>query len=165
MKSFQKPSLCQFVCMRCIQKFRNCPPAARTGRRKNNIKTDLNKIRHKAMKFSEWFYCKHTNMLTAYWEMSPSKYSPWTAMHLAQRCWHCWEQFWNSCCGIDFITIVTFLWTSSVSWNLRPFKADYFWKQLEVILSHIRGIGCSISIVYFLARNWLRGSAFWAGAL
>jgi len=41
-----------------------------------------------AMKFPEWFYCIYTCILTAYWGGSPSKYSPWAAMHLVQRCCH-----------------------------------------------------------------------------
>jgi hypothetical protein len=61
-----------------------------------------------ATTFPEWFYCKHTCMLTAYWEGSPYKYSPWTAVHLAQRCSHCWKCFWNSCCGIAFSAVITF---------------------------------------------------------
>jgi hypothetical protein len=36
-----------------------------------------------AIKFAEWCYFKpHTCVLTAYWEGSPSKYSPWTGMYL-----------------------------------------------------------------------------------
>jgi hypothetical protein len=77
-----------------------------------------------AMKFPE-FYCSHTCVFTAYWEGSPSKYSPWTTMHLAQRCFHCWKCFWNSCRGIAFSAVITFFWMSSLSWNLRPFKADF----------------------------------------
>jgi hypothetical protein len=61
------------------------------------------------MKFPEWLYCKpHTCTLTAYWEGSPSKYSPWAGIHLAQRCWYCWEHFWNSCCGIAFSDVIFF---------------------------------------------------------
>jgi hypothetical protein len=39
---------------------------------------------------------------------SPSKYSPWAAMHLAQGCCHSWKHFWNSCRGITFSAVVTF---------------------------------------------------------
>jgi len=52
------------------------------------------------MKFLELFYCKHTCILTAYWEGLSLKYSPWSVVHLAQQCCHCWKHFWNSCCGI-----------------------------------------------------------------
>jgi hypothetical protein len=61
-----------------------------------------------AMKFLEWFYCKHISILTVYWDGSRSNYSPWTAVHIAQRCCHFWKHFWNSCCGIAFFTVVTF---------------------------------------------------------
>jgi len=44
-------------------------------------------MRAVAVKFPKLFCCKsHTCILTAYWEGSPLKYSPWAAMHLAQRC-------------------------------------------------------------------------------
>jgi len=49
-----------------------------------------------AMKFPQWLYCSpHTCTLTACWEESPSKYSPWATMNLAQRYCHCWKHFWN----------------------------------------------------------------------
>jgi len=53
----------------------------------------ITRVRGVAMKFPEGFYCKHTCVLTAYWEESPSKYSPSAAVHLAQRCCHCWKHF------------------------------------------------------------------------
>jgi hypothetical protein len=40
-------------------------------------------------------------------EGSPSKYSPWVAMHLAQWCYHFWKHFWNCCCGIAFSAVIT----------------------------------------------------------
>jgi len=47
-----------------------------------------------AVKFPEWFYCKpHTCILTAYWEGSQLKYSPWAAMYLTQRDFHCLKNF------------------------------------------------------------------------
>jgi hypothetical protein len=55
-------------------------------------------IRDVAMKFPEWFNCKHTCILTAYWEGSPSNYSPWAAMRLVQRCCHCWKHFCSIYC-------------------------------------------------------------------
>jgi hypothetical protein len=62
-----------------------------------------------AMKLSERFYCKpHTRTLTVYWQGSPLKYSPWAAIHLAQRCCHSWKHFCISCCGTAFSAIVTF---------------------------------------------------------
>jgi hypothetical protein len=61
------------------------------------------------MKFPERFYCRpHTRILTAYWEGSPSKCSPWAAMRWDQRCCHCWKQFWNSCCTKAFSAVLTF---------------------------------------------------------
>jgi hypothetical protein len=76
------------------------------------------------VKFSEWFYYKHTCILRAYWEVSPSKYWPWAAMHLVQRCCLCWKHFWNSCCGIAFSDVVTCfgcLQYYEISVPLRPF--------------------------------------------
>jgi hypothetical protein len=110
------------------------------------------------MKFQEWLYRKpHICTLTTFWDRSPSKYSPWAAMHLAQRCCHCWKYFWNSCCGITFSAIVTFYWMSSVSWNLYLFRADFIFenshKSFE-IKSGEQG-GCSISVIDFLGQKLL----------
>jgi len=44
-------------------------------------------------KFQEWSYFKHTSILTAYWEWSPSKYSLSAPMHLALWWCHCWKRF------------------------------------------------------------------------
>jgi len=57
-----------------------------------------------AVKFPDWFYCKHAYILTAYCEGSPSKYSPWAA---EQYC-HCWKHFWNFCCGTACNAVSTF---------------------------------------------------------
>jgi hypothetical protein len=65
-------------------------------------------IRRVAMKFPEWFYCKpHICIHTACWEVSPSKYTPWAAVHLVQWCCYCWKHFWSSVvrCGISFSAI------------------------------------------------------------
>jgi hypothetical protein len=35
------------------------------------------------------------------------------------------ETFLELCDATDFSAVVTFFWMSSVSWNLRPFKADF----------------------------------------
>jgi hypothetical protein len=53
-------------------------------------------IREVAMKFSNLLYCIRTSILTGYWERSPSKYFPCSAMHLAQWCCHCWKHFETS---------------------------------------------------------------------
>jgi hypothetical protein len=112
------------------------------------------------MKFPEWFYWRNTCfLLPPYSEGSHSKYSHWAAMHLAQLS-HSWKHFWNTCSAS-----VTFFWLPSVSWNLCPFKADYFWKQPEVILSQIRGTGWVFHFSKeFLSRN-LFDSTLWAGTL
>jgi hypothetical protein len=60
-----------------------------------------------AMKFSEWFYCKHSCILTINWGGSSQKCSLWAAVHFAQWCCHCWKHIWNTCCGIAFSAIVT----------------------------------------------------------
>jgi hypothetical protein len=75
-------------------------------------------------------YLYHTCMLTAYWEGLLSKYSCWTAMPFTQQCCHWWNSYYRT----TFSATVTFVWMSSVSWNLCPFKSDF-----EVIQSQIRG--------------------------
>jgi len=79
------------------------------------------------MKFPKWFYCKHTCILTAHWQESPSKNSPWAAVHLAQWCCQCWKHFWKSCWGTASSAVVTFFFflMSSISWNLHPFKTNF----------------------------------------
>jgi 5-methylcytosine-specific restriction endonuclease McrA len=82
-----------------------------------------------------------------------SKYSPWAAMHVAQRCCHCRKHFWNSCCRIAVSAVVTFfLSVSSFFWNLRPFEADCFWKQPELTRSQLKRIGW-----VFDFSNWFLG--------
>jgi hypothetical protein len=76
--------------------------------------------------------------LTDCWEGSPLKYLPWAATHLSQWCCHCCKHFWNSC-GTAFSATFTFFCMSSISWNLHPFKADYFLEIVKVIHSQIRG--------------------------
>jgi hypothetical protein len=85
----------------------------------------LERLQDVAVKFPEWFYCKHTCILTVYWEGSSLKYSPWAARHWALWCCHCWKHFWNSCHGIASSAIITLFWMSSTSWNLHPFNADF----------------------------------------
>jgi hypothetical protein len=80
-------------------------------------------VQYVATKLPELFYYWYICILTAYWEWPLSKCSPWAAVHLGQRCCHCRKYFCNSCCGIAFSAIVTFFWMSSMSWNLRHFKA------------------------------------------
>jgi hypothetical protein len=79
-----------------------------------------------ATKFPEWFSHKRICTLTAYWEESPSKYSPWAALHWVQRCCDCWKHFWNSCRGIPF-NLSFFFWMSLIPWSFYPFKADFIY--------------------------------------
>jgi hypothetical protein len=79
---------------------------------------DLAYVPDVAVKSPELFHYKsHTCIITAYWEGSPSKWSPRTAMHLAHRC--CLPQLetflelllWNSlqCCrhiSVDVFNIL-----------------------------------------------------------
>jgi hypothetical protein len=71
------------------------------------------------VKFPEWFYCKHSWVITVYWEESPSKYSPWGAMHLDQWCCHCWKHFWKACCGIAVVTFFGCLQYPKIFVHLR----------------------------------------------
>jgi hypothetical protein len=118
------------------------------------------------MKFQEWFYCKpHTCMLTAYWEGSPSKHSPWTAMHLSQRCCHCWKHFWNSCCGTAFSAVVTFFGCLQYLEMSVALGRLYFWKQPEVIRNKITRTGWVFRFRNVFLGHKLTESASWAGAL
>jgi hypothetical protein len=73
------------------------------------------------------------------------------------------ETFWNSCCGITF-SAITFFWTSSISW-IHPLKADLNFGNRQKSFRAKSGEqgGCSISGIYFWARNCLTESALWAG--
>jgi hypothetical protein len=112
------------------------------------------------MKLPEWFYCKpHTCILTTYWEESPSKYSPWAAMHLAQWCCHCWKHFWNSCCEITFSAIVTFYsGVFSILKSSSLYDRLYFWEQPETFGAKSgEQSGCSISVHEFWPETiWQR---------
>jgi hypothetical protein len=75
------------------------------------------------------------------------------------------KHLWNSCCVKAFSTVAEFLWISSISWNLRLFKADViFSKQTEVIRCQIRGIGWVFHFSNrFLGQKLLDRSALWVG--
>ena len=53
---------------------------------------------------------------------SPSKYSPWEAMHRCQRLVHPSKQFWNWFCGMAFRAAVVLLMMSSLSSKCLPFN-------------------------------------------
>jgi hypothetical protein len=118
------------------------------------------------MKLMEWFYCKpHACILTAYREGSLTKYSPSAAMHLAQRCCHCWKHFWNFCCGIALsggLTFFNFFCMSLISWVFATYRADSIFEQRKKIFGAKSGEqgGCSISVTEFLDRKPL-DSVFW----
>jgi hypothetical protein len=119
------------------------------------------------MKFLEWFYCMHTCIFRAYWEGSPSKYSPRAAMLLAQ-CWcHCWKHFWNSCCGLAQFHCHISFWMPSMSWNLHPFKVDFISGNSQKSFRAKSGVqqGYSISENDFWARNYSTESTLLAGVL
>jgi hypothetical protein len=126
-------------------------------------------VRSVAMKFTEWFYCKpHTCILTAYWEGSPSKCSPWVAMHLAQRCCHCWKHFWESCCVISFSTFLTYFRRLQTPEIFVPLRQALFLETAitQLIRSQIRGIG---RVFHFsnriLGQKLLDRERIWAVAL
>jgi hypothetical protein len=77
-------------------------------------------------------YCKHTRILSAYWEGSPSKYTPWVVLHFARWC-HCWKHLWNSCCGIAFSTVVRFFRCLHYPEIFVPLRQTLF---LETARSH-----------------------------
>jgi len=82
-------------------------------------------IRGVAIKLPEWFYWKDTRILKS-WEGSPSKYSPWVAVHLAQRCSHCWKHFYNCFCGIALSAIVTYIWIPQCAEIFVPLRQTLF---------------------------------------
>jgi hypothetical protein len=95
-----------------------------------------------AMNSPEWFYCKQTCIPIAYWEVSPSKYSPWAAMHLAQWCCHHWKYFWNSCCEIAFSALITFLFGYLQYLEIFiPLMQPLFLETTRNHLEPIRGTG------------------------
>jgi hypothetical protein len=52
---------------------------------------------------------EHTCTLRGFWEGPPSKYSPWAAVHLAHWFCPCWKHWWNSCYGVTFSAVITFI--------------------------------------------------------
>jgi len=116
-------------------------------------------IRGVAMKFPERLYCKpHTCMLTAYWEGSPSKYSPWAAMHLVQRrCLPLLETVSELLLGNSFQCHRHVCLMSSLSWNISPLKADFTFGNGQKSFGAKSGEqgGCSISVIDFWAREHL----------
>jgi hypothetical protein len=67
------------------------PTVVINSKKKKHGKQRIWKIRGVAITFPEWVYC-----ITAYRVTSPSKYSLWVAMYLAQWGCQCWKHFWNS---------------------------------------------------------------------
>jgi hypothetical protein len=116
------------------------------------------------MKFPEWFYCKHTCILTALWEESPSEvlplssYSP-VILPLSET----FLEFllWNS-----FHSLFSHF-VYSESWNIRPFNAYFiFGNSQKSFWTKSGELGwCSISVMKFCAKNCLTESALWARAL
>ena len=95
--------------------------AARTQKilRNSEIHT-IQRIRGRTVKFaslSRWKCCiPHCRI--PLW--SPSKYSPWEAMHRCQRLVHPSKQFWNWFCGMAFRAAVVLLLMSSMSSKWFP---------------------------------------------
>jgi hypothetical protein len=56
---------------------------------------------------------------------------------------------------------------SSISWNICLFKADFIFGNRKKSFGAISGehYGHSISVIHFWARNCLKESALWDGAL
>jgi hypothetical protein len=121
-----------------------------------------------SLKLPEWFYCKpHTCILTAYWEGSPSKYSPWAAIYLAQRCCHCWKHFGTPVVEQLSVPSSHFFGYLQHPEILVPFKADFIFGNSKKSFRDKSGEQgeCSISVIDFWARNCLAESALWAGEL
>jgi len=57
---------------------------------------------------------------------SPSKYSPWTAMHSAQRCCYCWRHFCNSCSEIFSVPSSYFLGNLHYPGIFVPLRQNLF---------------------------------------
>ena len=65
----------------------------------------------------------HTSLLNTTW--SPSKYSPWEAMHRCQRLVHPSKQFWKWFCGMAFRAAIVLLLMSSMSSKCLPFNITF----------------------------------------
>ena len=89
---------------------------------------------------------------------SPSKYSPWEAMHRCQRLVHSSKQFWNWFCGMAFRAAVVLLLMSSVSSKCLSFNISF-------IFGNRKKSGCSNTVICLVAKNSFTGSAVLAGAL
>jgi len=95
----------------------------------------LNNVRDLTIKFANSsrlkFYTPHC------WipPWSPSKYSPWEAMHRCQRLVHPSKQFWSWFCGMSFRAAVVLLLMSSISSKCLPFDISFIFgnrkKSLE----------------------------------
>jgi hypothetical protein len=63
-------------------------------------------------------------------------------MHLYERCCHCRKYFWNSCCGIAFITIDTFFVVCLQYPEIFvPLRQTLFLRTVRTIRSQVRGTG------------------------
>ena len=56
---------------------------------------------------------------------SPSKYSPFDAIHLLSNFFHCWKQLLNSLTFMPFSVSAIFCFTSFTYWKMFPFE-DFF---------------------------------------
>ena len=73
-----------------------------------------------------------TLLLNTPW--SPSKYSPWEAMHRCQRLVHPSKQFWNWFCGMAFRAAIVLLLRSSMSSKCLPFNISFIFRNRKKVI-------------------------------
>jgi hypothetical protein len=101
-----------------------------------------------AMKFPEWFYCKHTCILT---ERDHFQSTPLEQLHtLPNNAATVGNICVNSCYGTAFSAIVTpFSFSFIILKSLPLWSRLYVWKQPEVVQSQNRGI---VWVFYFSSQ-------------
>ena len=82
-------------------------------------------IRGLIEKFQDWFFKKLLKTIKTYSTLSPSKYSPWEAIHFSYCHFHCWKDPEKPSSGMLFSSSRDFSLISSVESNLCPFKVSW----------------------------------------
>jgi len=88
---------------------------------------------------------------------SPSKYSPWEAMHQYQHLVHPSKKFWKWFCGMAFRAAVVLLLMSSMSSKCLPYNVSFIFGNRKKSLGARSGekAGCSNTAICLVAKNSL----------
>jgi len=70
-------------------------------------------------------------------------------------------------CLVNYRDFTLYIWMSSVTWNLRPFKSDFIFGNSHESVRVKSGEegGVPFSVINFWTRNCLTKSALWGGVL